>query len=82
LNDQVEYIAKDKPSSARKFKIDILQEIRKIPYMPYKNRKSIFFNRDDIRDLIFKGYIVVYKVIADDNSIEVFGFSKYEIHPF
>ena len=62
LNDQVDYIAQDKPGAARKFKSDIIKRIREIPDMPFANRKSIFFDREDIRDLIFKGYIVVYKI--------------------
>jgi len=32
--------------------------------------------------LIYKGYIVVYKINETDNSIEVFGFTKYEENPF
>ena len=60
LNEQVDYIAQDKPGSARKFKADIIGKIKAIPKMPYANRKSIFFDREDIRYLIFKGYIVVY----------------------
>jgi hypothetical protein len=50
--------------------------------MPYKNRKSIYFDRDDIRDLIYKGYTVVYKINRKEDSIEVFGFTKYENNPF
>lgn len=50
--------------------------------MPYKNRKSIFFDRNDIRDLIYKGYIVTYKINQNENSIEVFGFTKFENNPF
>lgn len=60
LNDQVAYIAKDNPGAARKFKSDIQKRIREIPDMPYATRKSIFFDREDVRDLIFKGYIIVY----------------------
>ena len=82
LNEQVDYIAKDKPVAARKFKSDILKRIKKIPDMPFANRKSIFFNREDIRDLIFKGYIVVYKVDNKNGLITVFGFSKYKDDPF
>ena len=82
LNDQVEFIAKDKPSAARKFKSEIVQRIKEIPQMPYKNRKSIFFDREDIRDLIYKGYIVVYKINEREKTIEVFGFTKYEEDPF
>jgi plasmid stabilization system protein ParE len=82
LNDQVAYIAKDKPGAARKFKSEILKRIREIPEMPYANRKSIFYDRDDIRDLIFKGYIVVYKVDVEEGVITIFGFTKYKDDPF
>ena len=82
LNDQVNYIAQDKPGAARKFKSDLLGRIREIPKMPYANRKSIFFDREDIRDFIFKGYIVVYKVDDEKGIITIFGFTKYKVDPF
>ena len=82
LNDQVNYIAQDKPGAARKFKSDIIKRIKEIPKMPYACRKSIFFDREDIRDLMFKGYIVVYKVDKDNEFITVFGFTKYKNEPF
>lgn len=47
LNDQVDYIAKDKPAAAIRFKTDLIQRIKAIPQMPYANRKSIFFERED-----------------------------------
>lgn len=78
LNAQVDYIAQDKPSAARKFKTDILQQIRQIPVMPFRHRKSIFFNQEEIRELVFKGYLVVYRVNQEQEEIEVFGFIKYE----
>ena len=82
LNAQVDYIAKDKPAAARKFKNDLISRIKKIPDMPFRNRKSIFFDREDIRDLIFKGYITVYKVNQELKEVEVFGFTKYEENLF
>lgn len=82
LNDQVDYIAKDKPSAARKFKLELMTRIKKIPEVSYSNRKSIFFDRNDIRDLIYKGYVVVYKINEVEKSIEVFGFVKWEESPF
>ena len=78
LNEQIKYIAQDKPDTARKFKTRILQGINNISKMPYMNRKSIFFERDDIRDLIIKGYIIVYKINKKEKSIEVFGFTKFQ----
>ena len=82
LNDQVDYIAQDKPGAARKFKSAVLRRIKEIPKMPYGNRKSIFFDRDDIRDLVYKGYIIVYKIDDRNERIDVFGFTKYENDPF
>ncbi|MGF1639212.1 MAG: type II toxin-antitoxin system RelE/ParE family toxin [Cyclobacteriaceae bacterium] len=77
LNAQVKYIAKDKPMAARRFKNQLISQIKKIPEMPFGHRKSIFFNREDIRDLVFKGYISVYKIDQNLQVIEVFGFNKY-----
>jgi len=39
-------------------------------------RKSIYFDNDSIRDLIYKGYTVVFRINID--QIEVFGFVKYQ----
>ena len=50
--------------------------------MPFANRKSIFFDPEDIRDLVFKGYIIVYKIDKNKKVIDVFGFTKYENDPF
>ncbi len=82
LNEQVEYIAKDKPGAARKFKTDVLKRIKEIPSMPFACRRSIFFDREDIRDLIYKGYIIVYKVDETEGVIIVFGFTKYKNKTF
>ncbi len=82
LNKQVDYIAKDKPSAARKFKNDLLSKIKDISNMPFSNRKSIFFDNKEIREFIFKGYIVVYKVDKTKDTIDVFGFTKYEAKLF
>lgn len=78
LNDQVNYIAKDKPAAARKFKSELLTRIRNIPMVPFSHRRSIFFDRNDIRDLVYKGYVIVYKINEVDQTIEVFGFVKWE----
>lgn len=46
--------------------------------MPYKHRKSIYFDTKNIRDLIFKGYTIVYRINPDKKEIEVFGLIKHE----
>ncbi len=76
LNRQVLYIAADKPNAARKFKKDLLQKCRNLVDQPFKFKKSIYFDREDIRDMAFKGYTIIYKV--DKNLISIFALIKHE----
>jgi len=76
FESQLEFIARDKPSAARKFRKDLLARIREIPDNPFLFRKSVYFDDDNIRDLIFKGYTVVF--LINDDCIDVFGFVKYQ----
>lgn len=79
LEKQLKFIAKDKPTAAKKFKKDILAKIKSIPSNPYLFRKSIYFEDDSIRDLIFKGYTIVFRI--KEKQIEIFGFAKYQEKP-
>jgi plasmid stabilization system protein ParE len=62
LENQIDYISSDSPKRARKFKNDLLSRIKEISDNPYKFRKSIYFDNSNIRDLIFKGYTVVFRI--------------------
>ena len=46
--------------------------------MPYKCRKSIYFTKENIRDLIFKGYTIVYKIDELKDIITIVGIKKYQ----
>jgi len=72
----LEKIAKDKKSAAHTFRREILQECQSLSDFPYRCRRSIHYNNDTIRDLIFKGWTVMYKIV--DNEIKVFALTKYE----
>jgi plasmid stabilization system protein ParE len=76
LEIQLDYIAVDSPANARRFKNDLLKRIKAIPSNPFKHRKSIYFDDQNIRDLIFKGYTIVFRI--NNKTIEVFGFVKYQ----
>lgn len=79
LENQLEFIARNNPANARKFKNELVNHIKSIPSNPRKHRKSIWFDDVDIRDLIFKGYTVVFRI--NNNTIEVFGFVKSQHTP-
>ena len=79
LSKQVDYIATDSVLRARKFNSDLLAKILTISNFPYSSRKSIYFDDDNIRDLIFKGYTIVYRITEE--QIEVFGLVKFQKKP-
>ncbi len=79
LENQVEFIAIDSPLNARKFKNKLLVRIKQISRNPYQYRKSIYFNDINIRDMIFKGYTIVFRIT--DTTVEVFGYVKYQNSP-
>jgi mRNA-degrading endonuclease RelE of RelBE toxin-antitoxin system len=78
LNEQVHYISKDKPVAARKFKVDLLRNIMKDLTKPFHFKKSRYFENENIRDYVFKGYVVVYEMDIEMNIVSVFGFIKYK----
>lgn len=78
LNDLVHYISKDKPVAARKFKTDLLRNIKKDLKNPFHFKKSRYYNDENIRDYVFKGYTVVYYCNKETNFILVFGLIKHK----
>jgi len=78
LEKQIDYISMGNPGNARKFKRELLSKIKEISSNPFRYRKSIYFDNPAIRDLIFKGYTIVFRIAE---NIEVFGFVKYQNKP-
>jgi plasmid stabilization system protein ParE len=67
----LEYIAKDKITASKNFKKELFKQIKNIPNFPYKYRKSFYFEDENVRDIIFKGYTVVYEVNINKGLIVV-----------
>ena len=63
---------------ANKFKIELKAKIEDLENMPYKFRKSYYFNDEKIRDLIFKGYVIPYKIDTINETITIIGIKKYQ----
>jgi plasmid stabilization system protein ParE len=78
LLDQIDYISKDKPLAARKFKNELLKCCSNDLLQPFNYRKSIYFEDEFIRDYIFKGYTIVFKIDMQNQEIIVFGFIKHQ----
>ena len=67
----LQYISKDKISASRNFKNELDKKINNLTHFPYKNRPSIYFDNENIRDMIFKGYTITYEINIQDNTIEI-----------
>ncbi len=74
----VEYITKDSIARAFDFLDDLDEQINDLTNMPLRCRRSIYFDDDNIRDLIFKGYVIVYKVDKTKKQIIIIGINKYK----
>ena len=74
----MKFISLDSKSRALAFKSEIDYQINNLSNMPYRCRKSIYFEDDDIRDLIYKGYTVVYRVDEVKENIIIIGMKKYQ----
>jgi plasmid stabilization system protein ParE len=65
LKKILEYIAKDKLGASKKFKKKLDEHINDILVFPRKYRKSKYFEDENIRDMIFSGYTVIYEIFED-----------------
>ncbi len=68
----------DSIEEALKFADDLEIKINDIINMPYKHRKSIYFDNEDIRDLIFKGYTITYYIDNGNDRVLILGIKKYK----
>lgn len=69
----VDFIAQDSFKRAEKFVVDLGTKINNLPHFPYKCRQSQKSNHDDMRDLIFHGYVIPYRINTAKNQIEILG---------
>ncbi len=77
LKEQIRYIFKDKPIAARKFKKDLLKNIKKDLVNPFHFKKSIYFKDEKYRDYVFKGYTVVIRIESEIDIVYIIGILKY-----
>lgn len=67
LQTILEYIAKDKITAMQNFRKELNKLIKNLSNMPYKYRKSYYYDEENVRDMVYKGYTVIYKIY--DNYI-------------
>lgn len=78
LKEQMKFISLNSKNRALVFKSEIDKHINDLSHMPYKCRQSIYFQDETIRDLIYKGYTIVYKIDEIKAIITIIGIKKYQ----
>lgn len=72
------YIAKDSKNRANNFKNSLKKELHELTFMPLKYRQSIYFNQENIRDFIFKGYCIPYVIDEENRRLILLDIIKWE----
>ena len=65
------YIKKDKLSASIDFVKNLKKTIKLLVDFPYQYKKSIYFDNDEIRDMVYRGYTVVYEINTEKNTLEL-----------
>jgi plasmid stabilization system protein ParE len=71
------YIAKDSKDRARQFNKALQNSLKALPEMPYKFRKSIYFENENIRDYVFMGYCIPYFIQKEQGRIVLLDIIKW-----
>jgi len=67
------FIARDNPFAAKAFRDTLKARCEKIPEFPESCRKSLYFDDESIRDLVFMGYTAIYRITSDEiRMLDVF----------
>ncbi|PNV84564.1 MAG: plasmid stabilization protein [Sulfurimonas sp.] len=79
LKNILKFIAKDTKAKASSFNKNLFHKLNNIPNMPYKYRKSNYYEDADIRDFIFKGYTIPYLIDLQNNTIVLLDIFKWTL---
>ena len=79
LKNILQYIASDSVSNAKDFKNELDFKIKELVSFPFKFRASKYYDEENARDLIFKGYTVPYYVDIQNETIVILTIFKYNL---
>ncbi len=65
LREIAQHIKKDKKSASIKFVLELKKSVQNIIHFPYKYKKSVYFEDDNVRDMTYKSYTVIYEVFEN-----------------
>ena len=76
LDEILDFIATSNPNQAATFQSELFAKISSLDTMPYRCRKNFVADDENIRDMVFRGYVVVFGVNEKALSVEILGIYK------
>ncbi|MFA5834809.1 MAG: type II toxin-antitoxin system RelE/ParE family toxin [Bacteroidota bacterium] len=76
INDIAEFIAKDSVRYASLFVLKVFEKELVLSFSIRLGRMVPEFDNENIRELIFQNYRIIYKVVNDDRNRYSFGISR------
>jgi len=77
LDLSISFIARDSLNRALKFLDKLDNSIDTLPDMPYRCRPSHYYDNEQIRDFIFKGYTIPYLIDEAEDKIVLLDIFKW-----
>lgn len=74
FKDILEFIAKDSLTNSLNFEAELKSKINALGFMPYRFRQSTKIDDKNVRDMVFRGYVIIYAV--EQECIKVLGIYK------
>lgn len=66
LKSILDFIARDNMYAAKAFRNGLKARFEKIPEYPEFCPKSLYFDDETIRDMVFMGYTAIYRITPDE----------------
>ena len=79
LKEILKFIKQDSKDRAYTFRDSLKNEIIKIPERPYSYRENLTMKDTQVRDLIFKGYVVVFIIEESKQTITIISIYKHNL---
>ena len=79
LEQVVDFIALDSISQALNFYDELIAKINNISQNPYIYRKRLVLNDDNVRELIYKGYVIPFEIDKRHNKIIILGIFNHNL---
>ncbi len=77
LKGIISFISIDSSNRAIVFKNQLDSKIENLVHFPYKFRQSIHHQDKEVRDLIFKGYTIIYRIDVSKDQIAIVDIFKW-----